>query len=162
MADFGSGQWPSGFGALAYYNSAGYRVPSAVENYVTPTATATGSTEGTNMWTFTCPTAGLYRVESQAMVAVASDAVTSDALTFTYTHTRPGTTASPTPVTSAMLPQTNGSLAVTASTGTVAVSRSILRCTAGSQIIVKMVDTVTGAKTAGSVHMYVSAEKIAD
>ena len=84
MAHFGSRFWPVNFGPVAFLNS----TPTAISLGAVGASPVTGSTEGTDLLTYTVKTGqtGMYLCASCFHVNVASDAGTSQTLEVNLTH----------------------------------------------------------------------------
>ncbi len=148
MSHFAAGNWPSSYGYIASISKTGF---------TERTTTGTGSTEGTDQLTATCPTAGLYNVRVCVVVRTASDAATSDALVIAATWT------DDTGANSAINLPGFSSSDLKAAAGTFYVGSALVRVSAaGGTIKLALKDTVTGAKTVGALDWFATVEKISD
>lgn len=164
MPAFGSGLWPSNYGPIPYVNtqtaggSTSFQAVAKKTAITTPTTTGVGAgTEGTDLFTFTVPSAGLYRISAYIAVNTNSDAGTSDAVSpvATWTDDIGAQTNKPFYAGTQTLDAKGASNLVAGWVGCV-------RVAAAGTIALKVNSTVTGTKTVGKVNFAGTVEFIGE
>ena len=148
MSHFGSGLWPTGYGVVDTFHNAAA---------TTTTTTATGSTEGTDLHTYTTARAGVYRVTVSIGNQTVSNAATSDVMQpfIAYTSTEGAQSAA-----ALVIDSTQLTLNATTSGASMTWVGNCQIGTAGGTIAVSIKNTVSGTKTLGKANWYVIIEQI--
>lgn len=153
MSHFAGSYFPTGFGT---------RAKLAKTSLATPTASAIGSTEGTDQLTLAIGSAsdlgaGLYNITVVIVQRTQSNAATSDVLSPVVSYVNEVGTRTQVALT---VPTATTLDHKASAAGSEQAWTSMLRVSSGS-IVVALKDTVTGAKSAGAVDWYTIIEKVA-
>lgn len=154
MSHYAAGYMPAGYGTRAVSKKVGL---------VTPLTTQNGSTEGVDQLTLNTASAGdlgpgLYRVTFVVINRVQSDAATSDVLQPLVSYVGDVGTRTQVPL---FVPGGGSLNHKTGSVGTEVTWTAVLKVVSGS-IVVVLNDTITGAKTVGTVDLHMMIEKVSD
>lgn len=142
---FGNTNWPADYGYVGGLAGTVVTVPAS---------TTTGSTEGTDQYTFTTASAGLYRVNVQMINHTVSDSATSclESPRLSYVDSVSTKSTVTFSVTTIDLKST--------SQGAIANWSLIIRANRLTDIVTQVQSTITGANSTGKVLWSVSIEKI--